>query len=160
VVKVFANYQDEHPQNVIIKCAAGGIRALSALRRQWPQVARIILCRNPIEVLVSNLKKPAPWLGEWCHTPGPNPYGTPPDEVRNRGSVEFCAWVLGRFCTEATPWVGDRCRVLDYQDLSPGIVLKIAEYFGITFTEKSVAQLSELLRVDAKHPDRGFENDG
>jgi len=73
--------------------------------------------------------------------------------------VEFCAWVLGRFCAEAAPWVGDRCRMLDYQDLSPGVVLKVAEYFGLTFTDKSVAQLSELLKVDAKHPDRAFGND-
>ena len=84
VVKVFANYQEGSPQNVVIKCAAGGLATLSTVRRLWPNVPCLVLCRNPIEVLVFNLQKPAPWISGWYYSLGSNPYGVPPDEVAAR----------------------------------------------------------------------------
>jgi hypothetical protein len=57
----------------------------------------VVIIRNPIEVLVSNVAAPPQWMVEWYEQPeqprSPR-FGTPPAAAYDDGFRGFCAWIL------------------------------------------------------------------
>ena len=161
---VFSCYQGSPAKSVVIKCAPGAVAALPLLRRLWPDVPCIILIRNPVEVLVSNLEEPPYWLStayddsRGDHLFG-GLFGTPPTEAMNLGPADLCAWAIGRYCDESLRVVDDKCRVVAYEDLTPDTVMDIALFFGLRFSSEGLQNFRESFRRHAKYPRRTFEND-
>jgi hypothetical protein len=161
---IFAHYQGPPPKRVVLKCAMGGIATLKAVRAFWPDVPCVVLIRNPTEVLVSNVQKPPRWLREAYddnRTDGlfGGMFGPPPDDILASGIVDLSAWAVGRYCAEALAVLDDGCRVVDYEDLTEGTAIGIAEYFGLSFSAQELHHVRELLRLDAKTPWRAFDAD-
>jgi hypothetical protein len=144
---------------VVIKCSVGDITALSTLRALWPGTPCVILIRNPLEVLMSNCTITPQWLYDWYRLPAACWFGTPPQEVMNAGAVEFCAWVIGRFCEEATAGPQLGCRVLDYSMLTRDTVREIASSFGLEFTVDGLNRFKQAFECDAKDNSRRFDRD-
>jgi hypothetical protein len=163
---VFAHYQGPPAKNVVIKTATGAIAALRAVRSAWPRVPCIVLVRDPIEVLVSNLRQPPPWLSVAYNNSRVENlfdglFGSPPANILTltSGTTDLCAWAIGRYCAEALPALDDACRVVDYEDLNAEAVVGIAKFFGLRFSPEGLADLDEIFRVDAKRPRQAFESD-
>jgi len=58
LTSVYASISRAHPLRVVYKVSPAAVIALPYLRSIWPSVPFILLVRDPVEVVVSNLLKP------------------------------------------------------------------------------------------------------
>jgi hypothetical protein len=156
---LFAHYRTGEAESLVIKFVSLDILGLQLVRSCWPEVPCVIVIRDPVEVMVTNLKgrgwmslkeRPeyATQLLGW--TDLPRPAAAMIDE-------EFCARVLGSFCTSALQTLAqngdDRCMVVDYVDLSPDRMREIAAFFGLELREEGKA-VDEVFQSYAKDPEK------
>lgn len=159
ITAVYGSYQPTGPRRVVVKAAPEGMAALPAIRARFPGVACLVVVRNPIEVLVSNVARPPRWLLDWYGDPRPRCLGTPPAAALAEGFTGFCAWVIGRCCSEAVGALDGSCWVLDYADISPDTVIGVARLFGLRPYPQLREELGGVFRSNAKRPDLPFESD-
>lgn len=162
---VFSHYQGLPARNLVIKCSVGAIAALREVRKEWPNVPCIVPIRDPIEVLASNLQLPPQWLQSAYNNNRADEvfsglFGAPPANVMASGITDLCAWVIGRYCAESLSALDDKCRVVDYEDLTPETAMGIAEFFGLSFSPEGLGRLQKSFRVNAKKPGQPFSSDG
>jgi hypothetical protein len=151
VCKAFGHYRGSSKPQLILKTGGAGVVALRALREIWPNVPCVVVIRDPIQVVVSNLRNPPSMLSEWYDAPSKCCLGSVPDQVIKAGVQEFCVWLVGRICSTALEQLDDRCLVLDYQDLTPEAALRVAEFFSVRFSADGTEALRKTFLSDAKY---------
>jgi hypothetical protein len=155
-----AHYLGPSAGKVVLKCGNVGIRALRALRRVWPRVPFLILIRDPIEVIVSNVNKRPRWIRECLDAADSRSrIFDPPAEVLASDVTELCAWGVGSFCSDALAAIDDQCAVLDYSALSEQAVAGVGAYFGLAITDEGRLRLHDAFLNDAKRPTEAFKSD-
>lgn len=160
LTSVFAHYRaHDEAGHVVIKCGTDGLFLLPAIRAALPSVPCLVLVRSPVEVMVSIAAGTPVSLINWYESRQTHRFGVPPPEVMAGGYVEFWAWIIGRFCTDALALLGDGCRVLDYSEITPGVAKRVGEFFHLSSSKESDVCLEETFRLDAKNPARVFQMD-
>ena len=147
--KAFAHYRGSPAQHLIVKTGMAAVARLRAVRSIWPNVPCVMLTRDPLEVAVSNLQGPPKALLEWYEVPS-TCFADVPDEALACGIAEFCAWAVGRICSEALEQLDDKCLLLDYRDLTPSAALRVAEFFSVRLTDEGRDSLRGAFLFDAK----------
>ncbi len=160
LTSIYANYQRQGALSVVAKCTPGAVTALRAFRVRFATVPSLIVIRNPIEVLASNMADPPRWLVDWYEMPRPRRLGSPPKAALAEGFAGFCAWVIGRWCSEVLAAIDGPCWILDYADIVPDIAVRIAQLFGLTPGADFSNGLAAVFRSHAKRPTSVFEPDG
>ncbi len=155
----FAYYRGGDPGQVVIKCTTSGTWSLAAVRALWPSIPCLILIRNPLEVLVSNSLKPPVWYVQWYNSRQVPWLGIPPTEVMAGNIVDYCAWVIGRSCSEALGAIGEGCQILDYSEITPHVIKRVGEHFNLRFSVEGERAIADVLQRDAKNPNRTFAGD-
>ncbi len=158
VVSLYCHHAFGASTKLVLKAYAVSIMQIPLLRKIWPRIPIVILIRNPVEVVVSNMTKPAGWLR-----------AVRKREAAARGSVgsprntveEDCARGLGSFFTAAHRNFDSHCRVLDYNNLDVTRICDVAEFFGIDLTDRERELIQQSRRFHAKDPrgSRPFEDD-
>jgi hypothetical protein len=112
---IFAHYRTGRKERVIIKFASWNILSWPVIRSIWPDVPCLILIRDPIEVMISNLSQSIGWMKLKTY---------PLDElpVTQMDEVEYCARIIGKLCEAGIQLCDDHCRVLDYEHLNPSTI--------------------------------------
>jgi hypothetical protein len=161
IVSLYAHYQGGEAGQVVVKCHVPNIRALPWIRTIWPDVPCLVLIRDPLEVVVSNVLLPAKWLLAWGpdRPDSPHVFGCVPDEIAERDSAAFCAWCIGRFFEIADSVLDDRTAVLDYEDLGSGTLTAVMDWFGLSRSPGSEANFQQSLLRNAKRPGDVYEDD-
>ena len=131
---------------VLIKCHTMEIFGMSLIRQIWPTVPFVILIRDPVEVIVSNLKNPAGWTIERKHS---SEFGWSSIETENMSPEEYLARLFGRMCEAASAQIDNNCRVIDYSTLDKQSLLSVASFFGINM---GGVRFEEVLQKYAKDP--------
>lgn len=145
LVRLYAQYGATSVNaKVLIKCDSFGILGMSLIRQSWPTVPFVILIRDPVEVMVSNLNLPAGWFVMRRHT---SEFGWTSKESENMLPEEYMARIIGRLYDVVLERLDDKCRVIDYSMLNKPTLLRIADWFDIN-TEGIL--IEEVLRRDAK----------
>jgi hypothetical protein len=157
LTSVFSHYRGEPAQSVIIKCVVPDIASLRVVRTMWPSTPCFVLVRNPIEVIVSNLEIPPPWLSTWPNKSFTAAFGLPPAQVSN--AVDYCAWVIGRFCEIAFDLIDCECTVIDYEELDLRAIQQVANSCGLCFSSNAEVLLGRSLAMYSKAPDRLYADD-
>lgn len=153
LVNIFAHYRTGRAERVIIKFASWNILSWSLVRSIWPDVPCVVLIRDPIEVMNSNLTMSTGWMKSKAY---PLDAGGPaPAEMEE---TEYCARIIGKFCEAGVHLADENCRILDYEHLNITTIRDAAAFLGIEVGED---HLRRVLRVDAKDPRwrRPFHND-
>jgi hypothetical protein len=122
-----------------------------AITAAYPEVPRLIIHRDPVEVLVSNLSQQATGLlpGEIASDrlgPPPRPLASPED---------YSAFVLSRFyaaAIEAAAAPGSL--TLDYRALPGAVASHIAPHFGLTLSAADLAAMNTATGVYSKDASR------
>jgi hypothetical protein len=162
LMAVFAGYQGGGSLGrVIIKTGTEGIRSLPALRNIWGKdhLPCLILVRNPVEVLASAVRRPLKQVFGWRDQLAYSRSRVPPCDVLAGGLLDCSAWAIGQFCSDALAVIDQGCRVLDYSDLTPEVVCKVAAYFNLPLSQEAFRGIGDAFRLDAKNPDRVFQGD-
>jgi hypothetical protein len=138
----------------VIKCNAANTRHIRLIRAIWPAVPSVIVIRNPLEVMVSNIAKPAGWLR---HYEEPSVARRPLRVSDVDGEVasleEYCARGIGRFCAAAQDAIDEGCRVVDYSHLNVPRIHDIARMFGITLPSADSPEFQRALVTYSKDAD-------
>ena len=62
VISLYAHRLGHRTQHVVIRCHAASMLQIRLVRSVWPDVPMVVLIRDPVEVMVSNLARPSAWL--------------------------------------------------------------------------------------------------
>jgi len=130
--------------------------ALPLFRRAFPQVPWVFLYRDPVEVLVSQMRERGLQL-----IPGafaPCPFGIE-DGAAMEGE-EYCARVLEKICSAALDYLDlGRALAINYDELPEAVWRKILPHFGIACSEEDEAAMKLAARRNAKAPFEEFVSD-
>ena len=134
---LFAHYRTGDAEPLVIKFVSLDILAMRWIRAYWPEVPCVVVIRDPVEVMVTSLKGGG-WMSAKDHPEhalelfGWTDLARPVEAMIRE---EFCARVLGSFCSTASAAITEvspeKCMVVDYLDLSPDRMREIAAFFGI-----------------------------
>lgn len=132
------------------------------IRRIWPTVPAVFLFRDPIDVMVSNMRSLPQWM-----TIKSNPataaaiIGVSPEEVMLISPEEFCARALGGYYAAVEAIASERTLLLNYDQLTPQALIEVLRFFGVTPSAKETEAIIETCRRYSKDPTRtrGFQPD-
>jgi hypothetical protein len=143
---------------LFIKFDPRNILDFPLLRLAFPDVPWVFVYRDPVEVLVSNLRSQSLFV-----TPGLlDPRLIDPDvsRVEAMSEEEYAARALGLVAAAAVDEMANgRGLAIEYRQL-PGIVASgLAAHFGLSLDQHDLLQMNQVTRLDAKRPDRPFSSD-
>jgi hypothetical protein len=142
----------------VLKLDAWAALDLPLLAAAFPGVPWTFVYRDPVEVLVSQQRRPGYHM---------TPYGLPasavglhPQAAAELPTLERGAAVLGRIAAAvAQAAAGDpRVLLVNYAEL-PGAVDRIARHFGMPVDDASLAAMLDAARTDVKNGVLPYEDD-
>jgi hypothetical protein len=139
-----------------IKFSSLEVLFIEHIKRLWPAVPWLFVIRNPIEVIVSNLRKGATWTR----------FQSEPDvatsaldcsvgEAVDLTREEYCARMIGRTCRSALEHAGDNSLFVDYNQLTPETLLRIARFFGVEPSIDELLGMEKAATRYSKDPSKG-----
>jgi hypothetical protein len=144
-------------QRFFVKLDSWHVLALPLFRRAFPAVPWIFLYRDPVEVLVSQLRRRGMHM-----VPGlldPAIFGFEASQAM-QAPANYCAQVLERICDgvlrEYAPGAG---LLLNYRQLPAALWTDVLPHFAVPCSERDRLAMAEAARYDAKSPDLPFAND-
>ncbi len=149
-------------QRLFFKFSSWNTSRMAILRALWPTTPWIFLSRDPVEVMVSNLKSKTGWmLLRDSPAQAKALFGWRDVDPREMSPEEYCARVLGQFCWTAKSLKSQRDQLLDYRDLNLASVIRALAPLSIEPNEEERARMAAQFSVYAKHRNqpRKFEDD-
>jgi hypothetical protein len=147
---------------LFIKFASWNTLALPLFRTIWPHVPCMIVVRDPLEVLVSNLSDPGSWAGFRRDPSRVARYlGWSRADAVEMPIEEYGARVIGSFCTAAAKAAGGNCKIIDYDQLNAKNLLRVREFFGLPCEDSHVKNMDRLCGTYSKDPSfrRAYRDD-
>jgi len=144
-------------QRLFIKFDAWNILDLPLIRRAFPQVPWILLYRDPVEVLVSQMARRGSHM-----IPGVQDasiYGMDPAAALTVSPEEYCARVLSYTYEAALSNIPEGGRLINYRQL-PGVLWEeVLAFYGTSFSEEEIELMRAASHIDAKNPSTMFSSD-
>jgi len=134
-----------------IKFACTTTLQLQRIRKIWPQVPSIFLYRDPVEIIVSNLKATPEWM-----QPESNPataaaiVGVAVDDLGAMSPAEFCARALGRFFEVAASNKSPQLRTINYSAVTSEWLVEALNHFAVTPKAGEVDAIDKVSRLYSK----------
>ncbi len=131
--------------------------ALPLFRRAFPDVPWIFLYRDPLEVMVSQLRMPGTQMVPKAI--GPSFYGI--ERAYGPGMTEdYYAQVLAKICEAVVTHHREGGGLLvNYRQLPDALFTAILPHFGVACSDADRAVMAAATRFDAKNPSFEFEPD-
>lgn len=157
IVSAFGQKRCGDERRCFIKLDSWHAVALPLFRRAFPAVPWIFLYRDPVEVMVSQLRMPGAQM--LPHGVGPSFHGI--ERSYGPGTAEdYYAQVLAKICESAVRHLGKGGGLLvNYRDLPAAMFSAILPHFGMTLSADDRAAMLEAARFDAKMPGSAFAPD-
>jgi hypothetical protein len=159
LTKILAYYRGSNAPSLVIKCGIWGAAALKGIKSLWPSTPLVMITRNPVEVIVSNLQGLPTALRDWYTSSEECPFGPVPSEIIRAGVPEFLAWIVGQMYNEALAQLDAGSLVLDYKDISPESVSAVARHFNLSVCSDHDGVFRNVFRFHAKRPGELFADD-
>ncbi|WP_448956392.1 hypothetical protein [Labrys neptuniae] len=142
----------------VVKLDSWHTRSLALFRRAFPDVPWLFLYRDPVEVLVSHLRRPGMQM-----VPALVPaerLGLKPSHAR-QAPAGYYAEVLAAICEPISRLQRlDRGLLLDYRQLPAAVASVVMPHFGIASDSRASAVFSDVAAHNAKAPGLAFAADG
>lgn len=145
-------------QRLVIKNDGWSIFNAPLVREAWPETPWVFVYRNPLEILVSQMRSRAafliPGVVDWDATG----YITADTSVTDQ--VEYCARRLGAILQAMVSHFDPATTLLiNYSELPASVLTRIAPHFGMALDADEVAALDTAATRDAKNPAMTFASD-
>lgn len=157
IVLAFARPREGAQGPFFVKLDSWHILLQPLFRQAFPGVPWVFLYREPVEVLVSQMRDRGPQLVPEMVSPAL--YGI---DWRSEESPEiYCAQALAKICDAAAQHHGeDGGLLVNYQDLPDAVFTAILPHFGIAIDAAGYASMTAASRVDSKKVRVTFSADG
>jgi hypothetical protein len=161
MIAAFGRRRSGHERRYVVKLDCWHTLALPLFRRAFPDVPWVFLYRDPVEVLVSQMRQRGmQTVPEYMP---PAFYGI--DAAESMTEEDYCACVLATVCRavldqrESAGYdLGGRL-VLNYCELPGAVGTAILPHFGIACSDEELAILQQAAQQDAKSPSLPFAAD-
>ncbi len=131
---------------------------LDLIRRAFPEVPWIFLYRNPVEVLVSQMRERGSQMIPG--TIGQILPGVDFMESLKMPAEEYCARVLARFCENAIGGAKNgEALLINYNQLPEAVTSAMIEHFQIDYSPEDIENMKNPARFNAKTPALSFAPD-
>jgi hypothetical protein len=138
-------------QHYFVKFACTSTLQMRRVRRVWPKVPFVFLYRDPVEIMVSNLKNLPEWMRPESNVETASRIvGASIAELNNISAEEFCARVLGRFFTEAQANLNSNLLCLNYDQLNAQTAVDAIRFFGIEPSDDELDAIQIASRLYSK----------
>jgi hypothetical protein len=141
----------ETESNYLVKWDCWHTHQLTLIRRAFPRIPWIFLYRDPVEVLVSQMRAPGAWT-----VPGYLEAELTGGADRQAGREEYCAQLLAGICRAA---IDQQATLVNYTELPEAVGDRLAAYFGVEFSASERQQMLTAAQFDAKSPQFNFASD-
>jgi hypothetical protein len=145
-------------KHYFLKLDAWSVLQLPVIEKAFPGVPWIFLYREPIEVMVSQLRRRGAHM-----IPGvlePALFGMDAAAIFRMSPEEYVARVLAKICESA---LGHRARenalLVNYTQLPEAVYSHLPEFFKVTYTADELELMRRSARSDAKNPALPFADD-
>jgi hypothetical protein len=157
IIGALGQKRSGNEQRYFVKLDCWHTLALPLFRRAFPAVPWVFMYRDPVEVLVSQLRIPGTQM-----IPGgvgPNLYGL--ERSYGPGTAEdYYAQVLAKVTEPAVAhYAGGGGLLVNYSQLPDALFTAILPHFGVPCGAADRAAMTEAARFDAKSPGFEFESD-
>ncbi len=143
-------------KHFFIKLDCWNTIVLPLIHRAFPRVPWIFLYRNPVEVMVSQLRRRGAHM-----VPGviePSLFGLNNRAIFQMQPEEYCARALAKICGAALEYQ-EGGMLVNYNQLPEAVLTSVPKFFGIRYSEADIEILNRVSRLDAKNPSLQFTND-
>jgi hypothetical protein len=145
-------------EHYIVKLDAWHIHNLPLIRAAFPDTPWMFVYRDPLEVLVSQLRCPGKFAAPGAMNPAA--LGLSFEDVTELTREMWCAHVLAGFFQTALEFRHDpNALFLNYRQLPEAGWEIVSKHFGIWLRDNEVVRMREAARSDAKTPSRAFQSD-
>jgi hypothetical protein len=150
----------DHSRRYVVKLDCWHTLALPLFRRAFPDVPWVFLYRDPVEVLVSQMRQRGMQMVPQFLPP--SFYGITDENILDE---DYCARVLAAVCRaviEHQGRAGDdlgRGLILNYRQLPDAVWTAILPHFGISCSDEERDNMRRAARQDAKAPTMPFAAD-
>ncbi len=142
---------------LFVKFDSWHVLELPLIRRAFPDTPWIFLHRDPVEVLVSQMRQRGSQM-----VPGvldAATLGIDLAQALHMAPEEYCAHILGRFCQTALDHHRDGGRLVPYRELPDAVWTDLAGFFATPWSEAEIDAMKAKTRFDAKTPSMCFSDD-
>jgi hypothetical protein len=153
IVGAFGQQRCGEERHLFIKLDSWHTRSLPLFRRAFPSVPWIFLYRDPVEVLVSQLRQPGLHM-----VPGlfGSVFGVEPSYV----AEDYRACVLAKVCEPVLQHYREgESLLVDYRELPSAVWTAIMPHFGADCDERDRTLMARAAQRDAKAPSFSFSPD-
>ncbi|MGZ8241006.1 MAG: sulfotransferase [Methylobacter sp.] len=134
-----------------IKFDSWNILELPLIKAAFPDVPWVFIYRNPVEVLVSHMRRRG--IQMVAGMLEPEMFGLARDQVSLMTTEEYCAKVLGSILGAAFHHLPTGNGLLvNYTELPEAAWTSIAGHFGISWNLSELKAMQDAARLDAKNP--------
>jgi hypothetical protein len=139
-------------RHYFVKWDCWHIHQAALIRRAFPQTPWIFLYRDPLEVLVSQMRNPGAWT-----VPGALEAALTGGADARQRREEYCAQLLAGICRAA---IEQRAVLVNYTELPEAVCGRLAAFFGVEYPAAERQQMLAAAQFDAKSPQFHFAGDG
>lgn len=144
-------------RHYFVKFDAWSIFQLPLVEKAFPGVPRIFLYREPVEVMVSQLRRRGAHMIPGVINPGL--FGMDAGEVQQMSPEEYVARVLAKICEAALKHAGPHATLINYRQLPEAACTLLPALFGVEYTTDELERMRRAAESNAKNPALPFESD-
>jgi hypothetical protein len=158
IVSALGQPQTTGQKNYFIKFDAVNTLEIALIIKAFPDVPWIFVQREPMEVIVSNMRQLAGKM-----MPGAVPpawFGCNLVEALQMTREEYCARALGKYCQSVIAQLRGRGgQIINYSQLPDGVFTLIRRHFNQTWSGSEMEVMREVTRLNIKEPSQPFVAD-
>lgn len=145
-LRATATWMAQTADRFFIKFFSQSVHQIQLVRQAAPGVPEIFLYRDPLEVVMGNLRDPTQsWIWLEKHT------GLPLSEALERSVAELFARGVGRIMEAMLKHAGQSTLLMNYSEIGHHTPRVLLDFFGIPASDGLVREMAGVLRYDAKH---------
>lgn len=157
IVGVLGQQRTAHAQNYMVKLDCWHTTELDVFRQAFPDVPWIFLYRDPVEVLVSQLRMPGMHMIPGML--GPRLFASE-GAVSAANPEDYRAQVLAQLCAPVVePRASGKLLLINYSQLPQAVWTRILPHFDVDFSDDDRSVMAAAARYDAKMPKSRFRPD-
>lgn len=158
IVNAFGQQRTADEKYYFIKFDSWHTFHLDLIRAAFPNVPFIFLYRNPVEIIVSQIRQRGAQM-----IPGVINQLLPGADLQTiirMPPEEYCARVLAEICQHTINFARtDRIMLVNYLQLPQAVTTAISSYFGLNLSESEMEMMAGTAQFNAKTPQLYFEPD-
>jgi hypothetical protein len=156
MIGAFGQIRNPEDAAHIVKLDSWHARALPLFRQAFPDTPWVFLYRNPVEVMVSHVRRTGMQMVSGLVAP--DVYGL--GAVARPWGEDYFAQVLGAICEAAADgYAAGRGLLVNYDELPAALIAKILPHFGIAPSADQIALMLAAAAFDAKTPSLAYAPD-